>query len=197
MMGQLVFLYFIQKKGWLGVNAIPTKMTEHEYKNAFYSGKKAREIVPKVYLQQADGNFHINVDALESLSGEDETYLAGIVRGQPWGTGPKNFMRLLFEGCKKKGGNYFDDYLEPMFYQGLNVNRGRNGFFPRFHRRIPFLNGGLFEQLDNYDWENNNFSIPNELFSNADVKGKDEAGRHSRHLRPLQFHHGGRRTHGA
>ena len=31
LMGQIVFLYFIQKKGWLGVNAFPFKLTEREY----------------------------------------------------------------------------------------------------------------------------------------------------------------------
>ena len=54
-------------------------------------------------------------------------------------------------------------------------NRGENGFFPPLHRRIPFLNGGLFEQLDNYEWENNNFNIPNSIFSNIDEKGVRDA----------------------
>ena len=27
------------------------------------------------------------------------------------------------------GKNYFDDYLEPLFYTGLNKNRGENGFY--------------------------------------------------------------------
>jgi len=78
--------------------------------------------------------------------------------------------------CVKVGKNYFDDYLEPLFYTGLNLNRGENGFYPPLHRRIPFLNGGLFEQLDNYDWENNDFKIPNELFSNLEEKGRDLRG---------------------
>ena len=30
LMGQIVFLYFIQKKGWLGVNAFPAVLTEKE-----------------------------------------------------------------------------------------------------------------------------------------------------------------------
>lgn len=176
LMGQIVFLYFIQKKGWLGVDAIPVTMTEKEYKNAFFArGQKSREIVGSVYAQQADGSYRVIFDKLCALSGEDEDFLAGIVKGKPWGTGPRDFMRKMFEGCVDAGKNYFDDYLEPLFYTGLNLNRGENGFYPPLHRRIPFLNGGLFEQLDNYEWENNNFNIPNSLFSNADVKGKREA----------------------
>lgn len=176
LLGQIVFLYFIQKKGWLGVDAIPVSMTEKEYKNAFFArGQKSREIVGSVYAQQPDGTYKIVVEKLQKLSDEDEEFLAGIVKGRPWGTGPKDFMRRMFEGCKRVGKNYFDDYLEPLFYTGLNKNRGENGFYSPLHRRIPFLNGGLFEQLDNYEWENNNFNIPNSIFSNADEKGKRDA----------------------
>ena len=177
LLGQIVFLYFIQKKGWLGVDAIPVVMTEKDYKNAFFArGQKSRDIVGSVYAQQQDGTYRIVFDKLKQLSDEDEEFLAGIVKGKPWGTGPKDFMRKIFEGCKSAGKNYFDDYLEPLFYTGLNVNRGENGFFPPLHRRIPFLNGGLFEQLDNYEWENNNFNIPNSIFSNAEEKGRNADG---------------------
>ncbi len=176
LLGQIVFLYFIQKKGWLGVDAIPVTMTEKEYKKAFFArGQKSRDIVGSIYAPQENGSYKVMIDKLRQLSEEDEDFLAGIVKGKPWGTGPKDFMRKMFDGCVKAGKNYFDDYLEPLFYTGLNLNRGENGYYPPLHRRIPFLNGGLFEQLDNYEWENNNFDIPNSLFSNADVKGKREA----------------------
>lgn len=177
LLGQIVFLYFIQKKGWLGVEAIPVTMTEKAYKNAFFArGRKSREIMPQVYRQQEDGSYRIVFDELKKLSDADEEFLAGIVKGKPWGSGPKDFMRKIFEGCKSANKNYFHDYLEPLFYTGLNKNRGENGFYAPLHRRIPFLNGGLFEQLDNYEWEHNNFAIPNELFSNADTKGRDADG---------------------
>lgn len=177
LLGQIVFLYFIQKKGWLGVEAIPVTLTEKAYKNAFFAkGTKSREIMPKVYKEQPDGTYRIIFEELQKLSDDDEEILASIVKGKPWGSGPKDFMRKIFEGCKSAGKNYFDDYLEPLFYTGLNKNRGENGFYAPLHRRIPFLNGGLFEQLDNYEWEYNNFAIPNELFSNADTKGRDADG---------------------
>ena len=177
LLGQIVFLYFVQKKGWLGVEAIPVSMTERAYKNAFFAkGSKSREIMPKVYRQQADGNYRIEVEELRKLSNEDEEILASIVKGKPWGSGPKDFMRKIFDGCNKARKNYFDDYLEPLFYTGLNKNRGENGFYAPLHRRIPFLNGGLFEQLDNYEWQYNNFAIPNEIFSNVDTKGREADG---------------------
>ena len=176
LMGQIVFLYFIQKKGWLGVNAFPAKLTEREFKDGFYRpGRKPKELLPQVYKPQQDGFYYRDTAALLALSAEDEEVLSTLVKGDAWGSGPKDFMRHIFEGCKAAGKNFFDDYLEPLFYTGLNKNRGENAFFQPLHRRVPFLNGGLFEELDGYDWENNDFSIANELFSNADIKGKREA----------------------
>ncbi len=176
LMGQIVFLYFIQKKGWLGVKAFPAKLTEREYKAGFYrSGRKPKELMPKVYKQAQDGYFYRDNNALLKLSPEDETTLSTLVKGEAWGDGPKDFMRQIFEGCKNAGKNFFDDYLEPLFYTGLNQNRGDNAFFHPLHRRVPFLNGGLFEEMEGYDWRNNDFCIPNDLFSNADSKGKHEA----------------------
>nr|WP_302997268.1 N-6 DNA methylase [uncultured Mitsuokella sp.] len=176
LMGQIVFLYFIQKKGWLGVQAFPVRLTEKEYKNALFRNTKAHKLIEKVYSQpDSNGISHIDQKALFALSDEDTKFVSTLVKGKAWGEGPKNFMRALYESCVRRGKNYFDDYLEPLFYEALNVNRGESGFYARFHCRIPFLNGGLFEQLDNYDWVNSDFHIPNSMFSNADTKGKDDA----------------------
>ena len=176
LMGQIVFLYFIQKKGWLGVQAFSKYLTEKEYKSALFRNAKAHNIVEKVYSQpNGEGISFINLEALFALSDEDAKFLSTLVKGKAWGDGPKNFMRALYESCVKQGRNYFDDYLEPLFYEALNVDRGESGFYARFHCRVPFLNGGLFEQLDNYDWQNCDFHIPNSMFSNADEKGEDEA----------------------
>ena len=167
LMGQIVFLYFLQKKGWLGVSAWPRVMSATEYKNAFYSrGVRSRELIPIVYQQVDEDSYQINAAALKSLSDEEETFLSTCVKGEPWGTGPYNFMRRLFEEAAKKDANFFEEYLEPLFYNALNVNRGEQGYDPALHCRIPFLSGGLFEPLDGYEWEHNNFDIPNELFSN-------------------------------
>ena len=167
LMGQIVFLYFLQKKGWLGVKAWPTTMTETEYRNAFFArGARSRELIPLVYQKVDEGVYRVNATALDRLSDEEETFLSTCVKGEPWGTGPYNFMRRLFEASEKKNANFFDEYLEPLFYNALNVNRGEQGYDPALHCRIPFLSGGLFEPLDGYEWEHNNFAIPNELFSN-------------------------------
>ena len=113
LLGQVVFLYFLQRKGWLGVD-----------------------------------------------------------KNQDWGQGPKNFLRALFDKkyCEYK--NFFNEVLEPLFYEALATDRGEKAYYSRFDCRIPFLNGGLFEPLQNYDWENTDITIPNDLFSN-DVPTKE------------------------
>lgn len=177
LMGQIVFLYFLQKKGWLGVGAWPKTLTEKEYKNAFYArGAKSRELIPMAYCPIGDGTYRISSAGLNAISDEDEAVLAMCVKGKPWGSGPHNFMRKLFEIAEKKNQNFFDELLEPLFYDTLNVNRGEQGYCPALHCRIPFLSGGLFEPMDGYDWEHNNFDIPNEVFSNASAKGREADG---------------------
>lgn len=176
LMGQIVFLYFLQKKGWLGVKAWPRVLTEKEYKNAYFArGAKSRELIPLVYMQDDDGKYKVHADALERMDDADEAVLAQCVKGEPWGSGPQDFMRRLFDIAEKRGVNFFNDLLEPLFYDALNVNRGEQGYCPALHCRIPFLSGGLFEPIDGYDWEHNDFAISNDLFSNRSEKGERDA----------------------
>lgn len=167
LMGQIVFLYFLQKKGWLGVSAWPKKLSEKEYKKAFFAkGAKSRELIPIVYRPIGEGVYGISRSGLESLNSADEAVLAACVNGEAWGSGPSNFMRKLFDEADKKHADFYHDYLEPLFYETLNVNRGEQGYCPALHCRIPFLSGGLFEPIDGYEWKHNNFNLPNTLFSN-------------------------------
>lgn len=112
LLGQIVFLYFLQKKGWFGVE-----------------------------------------------------------RGKLWGTGPKNFLRQLFDKKLANYKNFFNDILEPLFYEALAVERDEF-YYSRFECRIPFLNGGLFDPIGSYDWVDTDITLPNELFSN-DVKTQE------------------------
>lgn len=112
LLGQIVFLYFLQRKGWLGA-------------------KKEDSIVK----------------------------------------GDKNFLRSLFNKSREEKLDFFNFYLEPLFYDALNKKTEKAASFYRdyFDCQIPFLNGGLFEPIDKYDWQNQHLNIPNKLFSsNAD-----------------------------
>lgn len=107
LLGQIVFLYFLQKKGWFGVE-----------------------------------------------------------RDNDWGTGSKDFLRRLYEKMVVEYDNYFNDILEPLFYEALAKERDDN-FYSRFNCKIPFLNGGLFDPIGNYDWVHTDIKLPNDLFSNS------------------------------
>ncbi len=106
LLGQIVFLYFLQKKGWLGVT-----------------------------------------------------------KGKSWGDGDRFFLSNLFKDCVEKNKNYFNDYLEILFYDTLNNPRSdkvdRN-YSEYFGSKIPFLNGGLFEPQ--YNWQKSFIYLDNKIF---------------------------------
>lgn len=84
--GRIVFLYFLQKKGWLGVT------------------------------------------------------------NDDWGNGPKNFMRLLFDGFDNQI-NFYEKCLAELFFNTLNRDRNdNNNLFEITGTQVPFLNGGLFDK---------------------------------------------------
>ncbi len=117
-MGQISFLYFLQKKGWFGV-----------------------------------------------------------APGKEWGSGVKNFLREVFKQRDKYGNNFFNDVLEPMFYEGLAKDRGKESIYPGLkNTRMPFLNGGLFEPMNDYSWQTTKILLPDELFSNNFVTKEGDIG---------------------
>jgi type I restriction-modification system DNA methylase subunit len=109
LLGQIVFLYFLQKKGWLGVE-----------------------------------------------------------KGKDWGSGPHDFLRRLAQENYGAYDNFFNDILEPLFYDTLADDRGHEAWCNRFKCRIPFLNGGLFEPLGDYNWKKTDIILPNKLFTNSE-----------------------------
>ncbi len=101
----------------------------------------------------------------------------GVSRGANWGSGDRDFIYKLLQEClnggndkKERGGkNFFNDYLEHLFYDTLNKRdrgnsspTGDQSYSPYFNCRIPFLNGGLFEQA--YDWKSTFIDIDNQIF---------------------------------
>ncbi|GAA6325732.1 class I SAM-dependent DNA methyltransferase [Fusobacterium ulcerans] len=181
LMGQLAFLYFLQKKGWLGVKIVPRELSLEDYNTIIESClSDERDIFINSYIPK--GN-------MLKLSREVKEYsivagdkLANCFRNyqkfdQKWGTGEKKFIRNLFQRHLEikdntgKNRTFFDDYLEELFYEALNLDRGSNQYFKKFNCKIPFLNGGLFEPYNNYDWKNTDFKIPDALFSNENNDG--------------------------
>ena len=182
LMGQIAFLYFLQKKGWLGVKIIPRIISIDEFKKIWNEKKleKEREILKKSFINADNNMLKLSVSIIENLNNEDADILVSCFSNtkyeDKWGEGNKKFIRYLFESCEKKStdNNFFHDWLEPLFYTALNQKRGNNQYFKKFNCKIPFLNGGLFEHMyGNGEWEKNNFQIPNKIFSN---KSKENEG---------------------
>ena len=118
LLGQIIFLYFLQKKGWFGVGC------------------------------------------------DDD-----------WGTGSKHFLRELFKKNNSDYKNFFNDILEPLFYEALRRDRSDDdGYYSRFDCKIPFLNGGLFDPIGNYDWVNTEIKLPDKIFSNNIITKEGDIG---------------------
>ena len=176
LMGQIVFIYFLQKKGWLGVRLVPQNLSVEEFKEIYDKSDIIQKKILDKYYITFSGSKKIKSNLLEKFKENEQEIecLSDIFVDtkfdNKWGTGQKRFIRTIFENCKNRNKNFFDDYLEPFFYNGLNHKR-KNQYFSVFNCKIPFLNGGLFEPLDNYQWELASFNIDNDIFSNEDETG--------------------------
>jgi len=105
LLGRIVFLYFIQKKGWMGVPV-----------------------------------------------------------GSQWGQGDFNFLTNLFKQHKNPD-LFYSDVLTRLFFDTLNTNRNDDiiELVKGQPCRIPYLNGGLFEEDDP---KHRNIIIDGKLFEN-------------------------------
>lgn len=176
LMGQIVFIYFLQKKGWLGVKIVPQIMSISDYEEIYEkSDVIQKKILDKYYItfnnakkikKELLEKYNENKQEIENLS----DLFVNTKFDCKWGTGEKRFIRTIFENCINRNKNFFDNYLEPFFYDGLNHKR-KNQYFSLFNCKIPFLNGGLFEPLDNYQWQIAKFNIKNDIFSNEEETG--------------------------
>lgn len=181
LMGQLAFLYFLQKKGWLGVKIVPETLNQQEF-NRIYNRAldPEREILEKAYNKISSDTYELRKDELnEILSKKEVDLIATPFRNTEyfgeWGTGDKKFIRNLFEihksTNKDNDKNFFDDYLEILFYNNLSKERGEVQYSLDFNCRIPFLNGGLFDPYGDYNWQTTSFNLSDDIFSNKEKTG--------------------------
>ena len=171
LMGQIVFLYFLQKKGWLGVQIVPDELSIDDYNELSSKlDSVCNNLLQKYYIKE-DKVYRVDKKALKTeIIKENITNFVTIFKDtkydMPWGSGDKKFVRNMFKKSRiDHKDNFFDEYLEPFFYTGLNEKRD-NQYFALFNCKIPFLNGGLFEPINNYRWSSAQFNIPDEMFSN-------------------------------
>ena len=181
LMGQIAFLYFLQKKGWLGVKTIPESLNLYKFKQIYKNAsEKGRDILVKIFEREDQDLFVLNYNKLNELDNTTQgEILANVfIRSEfynEWGTGDKKFIRNLFKQHQTRdvenNKSFFDDYLEVLFYNNLSKDRGDIQYSTDFNCRIPFLNGGLFDPYGDYDWKHTNFNLKDEIFSNNDKTG--------------------------
>jgi len=86
-------------------------------------------------------------------------------------------MRRLFNKEFGDYQNFYNDILEPLFYEALRTDRSSaDHYYSRFNCKIPFLNGGLFDPINNFDWVNVDILLPDELFSNQNRTKEGDIG---------------------
>lgn len=176
LMGQIAFIYFLQKKGWLGIEIVPESLNLEEYNRIYERAlDKEKEVLNKVYIRKEKELYILNKEDLKKLDNKNESeLLVGAFHNteyfKEWGSGKKKFLRELFEKHKiedrDNGKTFFEDYLEPLFYNNFSEDRGERQYSAEFNSRIPFLNGGLFEPYGDYNWKETKFNLDDSLFSN-------------------------------
>jgi len=97
----------------------------------------------------------------------------GASKEQNVNEGKKDFMRWFFNRRVEGGKDFYNDCLEPLFYEALNTAPEKQGEFyrSRLGFQVPFLNGGLFEPIEDYKWEESFLHIPDTIFSNKRETG--------------------------
>ena len=73
-----------------------------------------------------------------------------------WLNGDKKFVCNLLDRAEKENKKFYNDFLEPLFFEVLNESRPNN---ESPFGTIPYLNGGLFEKDYNFD-----VKLPNAIF---------------------------------
>ena len=142
LMGQIAFIYFLQKKGWLGIEIVPESLTFEEYNRIYERALDSeKEILNKVYFRKGKNLYTLNKEELKKLDNKNESELlvgAFHIKDyfKEWGSGKKKFLRELFNKHKAEdknnGKTFFEDYLEPLFYNNFSEDRGEKQYSAEF-----------------------------------------------------------------
>ena len=92
---------------------------------------------------------------------------------------PENYFSFnkIFNNRKKYGDNFFNDIMEPIFYECLAKKNPNLDSYPDLkHLQFPYLNGGLFEPIRGYDWERTDIVIPDNFFKNDNITKDGDVG---------------------
>ena len=74
-------------------------------------------------------------------------------------------MRRLYNKEYCEYDNFFNDVLEHLFYNGLG-SENSGDVYSKLNSKIPFLNGGLFSPINDYNWQETDIVIENKFIEN-------------------------------
>lgn len=86
-----------------------------------------------------------------------------------FGNGDSDFFKNNFDKLAhdadlfQKHSNFYNDFLEPLFYSGLN-KKNPDDWHSTLNMKVPYLNGWLFEE--EYDWKSTIIELNNQVFKN-------------------------------
>jgi adenine-specific DNA-methyltransferase len=86
---------------------------------------------------------------------QKKKWLGVPAKNKDWHSGDVRFLVNAFNGFSNKD-KFYSDYLEEFFFECLNNPNRKNEIFELSGTKVPFLNGGLFEN-DNAKTKNLNF----------------------------------------
>lgn len=90
-------------------------------------------------------------------------------KSQPFGDGDPDFFKNNFDKLAhdadlfQKHSNFYNDFLEPLFYSGLN-KKNPDDWHSTLNMKVPYLNGWLFEE--EYEWKSTIIELNNQVFKN-------------------------------
>ena len=73
--------------------------------------------------------------------------------------GERDFIKIL----RQRKGNFFNDTLEFLFYEGF-LDEHEDNHYKKLDCFIPNISVSLFEPINNYDWKSTKINIKNEVF---------------------------------
>ena len=109
--------------------------------NEFSFSKKIMSQLIFIYFLQKKGMLSFEKKRFKNINGE------------------KNFIKIL----RQRKGNFFNDTLEYLFYEGF-LDEHKDNHYKKLNCFIPNISVSLFEPINNYDWKNTKINIKNEVF---------------------------------
>lgn len=109
LMGQVSFLYFLQKKGWLGIPIVPFNPIDRNELNKLKlnENEDVKDVIDRVFkpCKLDKSKMELDRNELNKISDKEADWLSNVFKStsynKRWGEGTKTFIRGLFKSYTK------------------------------------------------------------------------------------------------